>query len=42
LRKQADSLFHRAAFAGVERHQARGYHVGHLLEKKNSLPKQTV
>ena len=29
----ADGLPHRAAFAGVERHQARGCHVEHLLEK---------
>jgi len=29
----ADGLSHRAAFAGVERHQARGCHVEHLLEK---------
>ena len=34
----ADSLSHRAAFAGVERHQARGCHV----EKQNGLPKQTA
>lgn len=38
----ADGLSHRAAFAGVERHQARGCHVEHLLEKSNGLPKQTV
>lgn len=37
-----DSLSHRAAFAGVQGHQARGCHVGHLLEKQNGLPKQTV
>ena len=29
----ADGLSHRAAFAGVERHQACGCHDGHLLEK---------
>ena len=29
----ADSLSHRAAFAGVQGHQARGCHVEHLLEK---------
>ena len=38
----ADGLSHRAAFAGVQGHQARGCHVGHLLEKANGLPKQTV
>ena len=38
----ADGLSHRAAFAGVQRHQACGCHVGHLLEKSNGLPKQTV
>ena len=38
----ADGLSHRAAFAGVQRHQTCGCHVGHLLEKSNSLPKQTV
>ena len=38
----ADSLSHHAAFAGVRGHQARGCHVGHLLEKQNGLPKQTV
>ena len=38
----ADGLSHRAAFAGVQGHQARGCHVGHLLEKSNGLPKQTV
>ena len=38
----ADGLSHRAAFAGVERHQARGCHVEHLLKKQNGLPKQTV
>ena len=29
----ADGLSHRAAYAGVQGHQARGCHVGHLLEK---------
>ena len=29
----ADGLSHRAAFAGVQRHQTCGCHVGHLLEK---------
>ena len=29
----ADGLSHRAAFAGVQGHQARGCHVEHLLEK---------
>ena len=38
----ADGLSHRAAFAGVQGHQARSCHVGHLLEKKNGLPQQTV
>ena len=38
----ADGLSHRAAFAGVQGHQARGCHVGHLLEKQNGLPQQTV
>ena len=37
----ADGLSHRATFAGVERHQACGCHVGHLLKKQNGLPKQT-
>ena len=36
----AASLFHRAAFAGVQEHQAYGCHVG--PEKQNGLPKQTV
>jgi hypothetical protein len=26
----------------VQGHQARGCHVGHLLEKQNGLPQQTV
>ena len=30
----ADGLSHRAAFAGVQGHQACGCHVGHLLEKQ--------
>ena len=38
----ADGLSHRAAFAGVQGHQARGCHAEHLLEKQNGLPKQTV
>ena len=38
----ADSLSHRAAFAGSQGHQACGCHVGHLLEKQNGLPRQTV
>ena len=38
----ADGLPHRAAYAGVQGHQARGCHVGHLLKKSNGLPKQTV
>ena len=29
----ADGLSHRAAFAGVQGHQARSCHVEHLLEK---------
>ena len=37
-----DGLSHCAAFAGVQWHQARGCHVGHLLEKQNGLPQQTV
>ena len=38
----ADGLSHRAAFAGVQGHQARGCHVGNLLEKQNGLLQQTV
>ena len=38
----ADGLSHRAAFSGVQGHQARGCHFGHLLETQNGLPKQTV
>ena len=34
----ADGLPHRAAFAGVQGHQARGCHVEHLLKKQNGLP----
>ena len=34
----ANSWSHRAAFAGVQGHQARGCHV----EKQNGLPKQTA
>ena len=33
----ADGLSHRAAFAGVQGHQACGCHVGHILEKQNGL-----
>ena len=38
----ADGLSHRAAFAGMQGHEARGCHSEHLLEKQNGLPKQTV